>query len=227
MKKSVKLICMIVVVVMVLGCAPLHVQAAGFAPMRDTNTDGTNIFAMGDCRAVAIFSMCKHKGASISQGAGHYKGMWSGGYVIDSNAQMSLMKKAVVKNLKKKGKATVFIMATLNIGNAWRSKPAPAVKAQLRPAKIAAGWTAKYKDRVVKPTVYVTSLVPKSGTSAASYNNCLKKYLKKNAYRSLNYIQISAKGGFSGDGIHLSHSGAKAIWNTMRKADKKTQIQYK
>lgn len=211
----------------IMASLPLQAQAAGFPPTRDTNTDGTNIFAMGDCRAVAIFSMCRHKGAAIAQGAGHYRGMWNSGYVIDTNAQMSLMKKAVVKRLKKKGKATVFIMATLNIGNGWQTNPKPAVKAQLRPAKIAAGWTAKYKGKKVRPTVYVTSLVPKSGTSAASYNNCLKKYLKKNKYRSLNYIKISAKGGFAGDGIHLSFSGAKAIWNTMRKADKKTVINYK
>ncbi len=220
MKKKRFWICLLLCVMLLAGSFPISVNAAGkVAPTRDTKTDDTNMFVMGDCRVKFIFHSCKLPGAAIAQGAGHYRGLWPNGYVIDTNRQMALMKKSVINNLKKNGKATVIIMATINIGSAARSKCDRAVRAQLRPAKTATGWSATYKGKKVKPTVIVTSLVPKNGVSPANYNNCLKKYLKTKKYRSIKYITVSAKGGYTSDGYHLRRNGAKAIWNSMHAAD--------
>ena len=198
-----------------------------FPPTRDTNTDGTHIFAMGDCRAVATFSLYRQPGAAIAQGAGHYRGSWPQGYVIDSDAQMALMKSAVTNHLQKKGKADVFIMATINIGAAARSNCDGAVRAQIQPARIIRGWSAVYTHtyksgktvtKKVRPRVFCTSLIPEEGVSPANYNNCLKAALKEKANKGIRYVAISAGSGYAPDGIHLGEAGARSVWAGMHRA---------
>ena len=41
-----RLICLVMTALIIMAAMPLQAQAAGFPPTRDTNTDGTNIFAI-------------------------------------------------------------------------------------------------------------------------------------------------------------------------------------
>lgn len=200
----------------------------------DMNTDGTHIYVMGASFCVQMFNKYKSvgysgynmKGAAIALWGGHYGG---GKKNIDSPSQIKTMEKSVKKHLQTYGKASVFVFATMN---AWDGKgnPSKAVTAQLAPAKKAYNWTATYKGKTVRPTVYCTSMITTKGKNPSPYNKKLKQELSKTnikyidvSIKKTGYVLKKTKGSqydsnpkhlfWINDYQHFSWNGAKSVWN--------------
>lgn len=177
--------------------------------LNDQYTNGSGIIAMGDSRTVQIFHCYGNKGAAQAVWGGHY----GYGNRIDATARRNAMKSTVLNELKSKGKAKVFIFATVNDCNGSTNYKTP-VANQISMAKTAYSWTAKYKGKTVRPKVYCTSLIPAKGKSATNYNNYLKNQLKSNSHITYCGITPSTK-SYQADGLHYTSSMAKAIWNNI------------